>query len=192
MSTPTPSESIPNNASEPTRGALSGVASWLVWRIGPEMPAREVLRSLTPFVDGSAVHVVSRSRAGVVAESHEVAGSVVKSRRLGARSGSVSVQVNAVCELKGRLGQEEELSPASRALYQRRLDRMKSGIERVGSLPEGYSPQAILRMIASRRGGSYAYANFDVKAHAVAVVSSDRLDVHVGSGPAAPDDVYRP
>jgi len=184
-------DSLHTRRREPTRGTLSGVASWLVWRLGPEVPAREVLRSLTPFVDGSAVHVVSRGRAGIVAESHEAAGSVVRSRRLGVRPGSVSVQVNAVCELEGRLGEEEALSRASRALYERRLDRMKSGIERVGTLPEGYSAQAILRMIASRRGGSYAYANGDVKAHVVAIVGKKALDVHVGSGPAHPEDMVR-
>ncbi len=47
-------------------------------------------------------------------------------------------------------------------------------------------------MIASRRGGSYAYANADVKAHAVACVSAAGIEVHVASGPAHPGDVYRP
>ena len=50
----------------------------------------------------------------------------------------------------------------------------------------------ILRMMASRRAGSFAYANLDVKAHCVAEIGAGGIALHVGSGAALPGDVYRP
>jgi hypothetical protein len=173
-------------------GTLSGVASWLVWRVGPEVEIRELLRSLAPFLDGCAIHVVSSASPSVTADCHEIAGSVVKSRSLGARAGSVSLQVNAVSQTKGPLGREEEMSRRTRGLYERRLARMRAGVARLPRESVGSGPQEVLRMLSSRQGGSYAYANGDVKAHAVALVAPSSLEVHVGAGPADASDVYAP
>jgi hypothetical protein len=172
-------------------GTLSGVASWLVWRIGRAMEARDVLLSLAPFVDGCAIHVVG-SGAHVIASTHEIAGRAVLSRVLGRRPGSVTVQVNTVSARSGPVAREEEMSARTHALYERRLQRMRDG---VAHLPSGADPsgEEVLRMLASRRGGSYAYANRDVGAHAVATFAvGEGLAMHVGGGPAAPGDVYRP
>jgi hypothetical protein len=185
-------DSLHARRAQPFEGTLSGVASWLVWRLGLEADTAEVLRALAPFVDGCAVHVARSGAGGVSAETHEMAGRALVSRRLGARSGAVTLQVNAVSRSTGPLAREEDMRQGSRILYERRLERMRAGVARVLAQPGGYVPQDVLRMLASRRGGSYAYANADVKAHAVAHVSASGIEVHVESGPAHGDDVYRP
>jgi len=185
-------DSLHTRRIQPVVGVLSGMAAWLVWRIGPALAAREVLRALAPFIDGCAIHVVSNAAGGVTADSHEIAAQVVKSRHVAARAGSVSLQVNAVSEVSGPLAREEEMRPRSRVLYERRLERMRASALSLARGLDGGSPEAVLRMLSSRRGGTYAYANADVKAHAVAIVSKDDLEVHVGSGPAHRADAYRP
>ena len=62
-------DSLHTRRDETLGGTLSGVASWLVWRIGRAMDARDVLLSLVPFVDGCAIHVVG-SGAPVTATTH--------------------------------------------------------------------------------------------------------------------------
>lgn len=47
----------------------------------------------------------------------------------------------------------------------------------------GASPEAVLRLLADRRGGGYANANSDVFGHCLAVVSAAGLRVQVGAGP---------
>jgi hypothetical protein len=172
-------------------GTLSGVASWLVWRIGRAMDARDVLLSLVPFVDGCAIHVVGAG-AHVTATTHEIAGRAVLSRTLGRRAGSFIVQVNTVSASSGPVFREEEMSARTHGLYERRLARMRDGVARLLSRPDP-SDDEVLRMLASRRGGSYAYANSDVGAHAVATFAiGEGLAMYVGAGPAARGDVLRP
>ena len=172
-------------------GTSSGVASWLVWRIGRAMEARDVLLPLVPFVDGCAIHVVGGD-ARITGTTHEIAGRAVLSRALGRRPGSFTVQVNTVSVRSGPVAREEEMSARTHRLYERRLQRMRDDIAHLPSRAEA-SGEQVLRMLASRRGGSYAYANSDVGAHAIATFAVDEgLAMHVGGGPAGLDDVYRP
>ena len=54
------------------------------------------------------------------------------------------------------------------------------------------TPQVVLELLASRRGGEYAYANADVKAHCVGVTGRERMELYVQSGAALPGDQYQP
>jgi hypothetical protein len=47
-------------------------------------------------------------------------------------------------------------------------------------------------MLAGRRGGTYAFANADVKAHCVAVIGREGFELHAEAGPACRGDAYRP
>jgi hypothetical protein len=171
-------------------GAFTCVASWLIWRLGPEIPAREVLVALAPHVDGCAINVAQRTARGVEATTHEVGGRHVQSRSLPPRAGSLLFQANAVHRPLSYLGREEALDAGERAPYAARARRT---VEALALLEARCEPSAedILRLLASRRGGSYAYANGDVKAHCLARVSAAGIDLHVGSGSAHRDDVAR-
>lgn len=173
-------------------GAYTSVASWLIWRLGPAADAREVIRALSPFVDGCAVNVVQPAARGARATTHEFGGRRLASRSLRADAGAFAFQANAVCRPESPLGREEELSARDRAPYERRLDRAQEAMERLRARPREPAAQDLVRFLASRRGGSYANANRDVKAHCVACVCSSGLEMYVQSGSAHPEDVYRP
>jgi hypothetical protein len=172
-------------------GAFTSAAAWLIWRLGPEVPAREALRALSPYVDGCVIHVARPGERAAFAESHEIGGRHVVSLRLPQRAGAARLQVNLVSRPESPLAPEEEVSSRSRGRYSRRARRMEEDLARLAQrgTPDG---ARILRMIASRRGGGFAYANLDVKAHCVAEIDPDGVAIHVGSGAACPGDVYLP
>ncbi|MFT3771823.1 MAG: hypothetical protein QM820_40965 [Minicystis sp.] len=174
------------------RGAFTSVASWLIWRLGSAVPARETLRALTPYLDGCAINVARPSGSGVLVETHEIGGRHVQSHVLGPRPGAFSVQANAVRERGSRLAEHEDLSARRRAVYDQRIARVSRALaNRLGAEGEP-GPEHVLSLLANRRGGSYAFANLTVKAHAVARVSPDGFEIHIRSGAAHPDDVYHP
>jgi hypothetical protein len=161
-------------------GAFTAVASWLVWRLGPAIPAREVLRALCPYVDGCAIVVAQPSPGGATAMVHEIGGRHVQSRRLGARARSLVFQVNIVDRLDSPLGREQATRARDRALYEGRIRRAREAIERI----RDPGPGELIRIMSNRRGKSYAYANIDVKAHCIARVSAAGIDLHTGAGAA--------
>ena len=172
-------------------GALTCVASWLIWRLGPEIPARELLLALAPHVDGCAINVVQQTARGVEATTHEIGGRCVQSRRLARRAGALAFQANAVHRPRSPLGRGEALDPRERARYEARARRTREALDGLSSRGVEPGPQHLLRMMASRRGGAYAYANADVKAHCVGRVSASGIELHLGSGAAHPGDVAR-
>lgn len=171
------------------RGSFTSTVAWLSWRLGPEVDAREVVRALSPCVDGCALSVALPTGREVIAMTHELGGPHLVSRRLVGRGGARLLQVNIVTRLEGPLGRAEALTARDRAKYERRIQRAEDLLDAMGKDPE---PADILRMLASRDGGSYAFANADVKAHCVAVVSRHGIDVHVGGGSAQPGDEFQP
>jgi hypothetical protein len=174
------------------RGAFTCVASWLVWRLGSAVPAREILRALTPYLDGCAINVVRPSGSGVQVETHEIGGRHVQSRVLGPGAGAFSVQANAVLRTTSRLTRHERFSSRGRAPYEGRVARAREALGRLLATPGEPAPEDILRLLASRRGGRYAFANLTVKAHCVARVTADGFEIYVRSGAADLADVYRP
>ncbi len=105
-------DSLHTRRDQPFEGTLSGVASWLVWRIGPEVPARAILLALAPFVDGCAIHVARAAEGRVSVETHEIAGRVVQTRRLGARAGGRHPPGEHRLQADGALGREQEIRPS--------------------------------------------------------------------------------
>jgi hypothetical protein len=105
--------------------------------------------------------------------------------------GSLVFQANAVSDESSALADEQALSQAERRRYAARGARTRQAIGRL--VEQGtVSPQDVVRLLASRRGGSYAYANEDVKAHCVGMADGKRIELHVAPGPAQPSDRYRP
>ncbi len=167
----------------------SFVAAWLVWRLSGEMPIREILEPLAPFLDGCAINTIQRRGKRVTAETHEFGGRFIVSRELPSRAGSLCFQANAVGRAGGRLAKAEALSAAERRKYHNRTMRTQQAVAAFGGEA---SPDRILSLLASRRGGSYAYANADVKAHCVGVARAGGIELFVQSGAALPGDTYQP
>ena len=174
------------------RGGFTSVASWLVWRLGSAAPASEILRALSPYLDGCAINLVRRTRRGVQMETHEIGGRHVQSRRLRPDAGAFCVQANAVLRPESPLTRHEHLSPRARAPYERRVARARAALGRRLATAGEPAPDDIVQLLASRRGGRYAFANLTVKAHCVARVSAEGFEIYVRSGAAHPADVYRP
>jgi len=173
-----------------THGALTSAISWLTWRLGGELDHAQLFY-LCPFIDGCAINRLSCSAAGVSAAVHEVGGDFQNRRTLGPRPGSLLFQANCVGPGGSRLAREESLSASERKRYCDRLDRTQATLKELWRAREA-TPQRILELLASRRGGSYAYANADVKAHCVGMARADGMELYVQSGAALPGDEYRP
>jgi hypothetical protein len=162
-------------------GSLTSVASWLVWRLDDDIPPREVLRALAPFSDACAIVVVDANPGGVAAHVHEVGARFVETRALGRRPGDRLFQANAVSDSTSPLGRVEALGARRRRPYEARARRDAVGIERLGVSAD---LDGVRDVLASRAGRGYAYANADVVAHAITLVSRSGLEVHVGAGAA--------
>jgi hypothetical protein len=172
-------------------GSLTCVASWLVWRLGGELPARTIIEALAPYLDGCAINVVQNRAGRVNASVHEFGGRHVQSRELPGSAGSLLFQANAVSDEASPLAGEQGLSKVERGRYRARSERTRQAVGRLAER-DAASPYAILRLLASRRGGSYAYANEDVKAHCVGIADGDGWELYVAPGSASPGDRYLP
>lgn len=164
-------------------GAYTALASWLVWRLGPELEVRAIARALVPFVDGCAIHVVRCTGRTPSAEVLELGARQVQRRVLRAQAGAIEAQANAVIDGASALARREGMRERQRRLYVRRVERARAAMAAICAQPGGASPEAVLRLLADRRGGGYANANSDVFGHCLAVVSAAGLRVQVGAGP---------
>ena len=173
-----------------THGALTSVLAWLSWRLGSQIDHTELFR-LCPVIDGCAINRLCRSASGVTASVQELGGEFQNRRTLGERPGSLLFQANCVGPAGSRLAREEALAAGERARYCSRQERTQTAARQLWKAREA-TPQRILELLASRAGGSYAYANADVKAHCVGVAGAGGFELYVQSGAALPGDEYRP
>jgi hypothetical protein len=173
-------------------GLLTSIASWLIWRLGPEVDPTLVIRSLLPYMDGCAINVIRSVGSGVEAAVLEFGGRCLSQRRLAHRPRSLAFQVNAVSRSGSALGRREQLTSQQRRAYVSRTARTLRSIGRLNHVHCAASPHDILTMLASRGGGGYAYANRDVKAHCIGCMSPTRLELYVQSGAALRVDKYAP
>ncbi len=176
-------------------GILTGTVAWLVWRLANEVRARDVIRAIAPYVDGSTINEINACGRKVVAESHEFGNSAIQSRLLSPISGECEFQVNMVCDNRSPLGRVESLPSGEREKYLRRFGRTTEALQRLlgtGKDDRFPIPQQIVGLLADRRGGEYAYANVDVKAYCVGVAAPGKIELFVGAGPALATDVYAP
>lgn len=170
-------------------GTLSCIAAWLAWRYGPLVYAD--FRTMTPYIDGCAIGLVQRTRDGVSAAVQELGWLDTNTRTLPRIRHKLLYQANCVERPKSRLAHREGLSAAERELYCARGERTRAAIEELVAADD-LTPQRIVELLATRRGGLYAYANEEVKAHCVGVASPERIELYVQSGAALPGDQYQP
>ena len=180
-------DSLPLERSE--HGTITAIAAWLAWRFGPAIG--DQLVGLVPFVDGCAIHLVGRGEDGVSAGVQELGWLDSRPRPLTIRAGSLVYQANCVHDLQSRLGHRESLSAADRERYCQRGERAKSDVAELRKADDA-TPQGLVKMLASKRGGAYANANADVKAYCVGHATTERIDIFVQAGAAQSGDVYQP
>jgi hypothetical protein len=176
---------------EQDAGTLANTASWLTLRLGATMEVGEVLTALRPFFDGYALNAAYIRQGQVHAEKYEYAGDCVLPYRLDEQPGSYLFQVNIFCQKDHPQAQPlEELTPLNRGLYEQRHLRTTRAMQRKKS--DGTAPEDemrfFLKMIASRHGDDWAYANPDVKAHFVQHLTPHGSEIWLGHGPATADE----
>ncbi len=176
-------------------GCPTCVATWLTWRLAGQADVLRLLQRLRPFVDGCALNVVTRRDDGtaVAGTTYEFGQEHVCARELPAAGGSWQYQANAVSSAAKPLRADESLDADERLPYDARRDRTGEAVERLTArLADDAWPDAVLAMLASRRGGAYAYANDDVETHCVGLAAPGRIEIYAASGSAARGDRFRP
>jgi hypothetical protein len=168
---------IQNNA------LFANIACWITQRIGMSMPSQEVIAALFPFSDGYAHWSFTRRNGLPVVSKIEFAGDQMISCELGKQPGDSLFQVNIVSQVDSPIATHfEHIRPASRRRYAKRFARSSSLIKRIKTAQEPL--KAVQEMLTSRDGGSYAYANTDVKAYVFGRLSPSGLALWVGAGTA--------
>jgi hypothetical protein len=162
---------------------FANIVCWVTLRIGKALPAQEVIAALFPFSDGYAHWSFARRNGLPAVNKVEFAGDQMISCELGKQPGDSLFQVNIVSQTDSLIAARfEHISLASRRRYIKRFMRSSSLIERIKTAQEPL--KAVQEMLTSRYGGSYAYANADVKAYVVGRLTPSGLALWVGAGTA--------
>jgi hypothetical protein len=162
---------------------FANIVCWVTLRLGKALPAREVIAALSPFSDGYAHWSFARRNGSPAVNKIEFAGDQMISCELGKQPGDSLFQVNIVSQTDSLIATRfEHISPASRRRYVKRFIRSSSLIERIKTAQEPL--KAVQEMLTSRYGGSYAYANTDVKAYVIGRLTSSGLALWIGAGTA--------
>ena len=175
----------------PTGGLLANCACWLALRLGRAVDLGDLLSALKPFYTGYAINTLYRKDGRVAARKYEFAGNYLTRDELGEQPGSYLIQANIFSDPR---------SPAARAMecltvekwrqYRQRLYRTRRFLKakQKGQSSSGDSPDGDMaflhKMMSSRAGGAWAYANRDVKAHFLQRLSLEDTETWLGSGPA--------
>lgn len=170
---------------KPQAGAIpASVAAWVLMRIGPHLPSEKIVSSLAPYVDGYAVTTVTVTSGSVEACKIEFAGQLHTISQLTNDTGSMLFQVNVFSDPKAPITLAcEGAILDGRDTFEKRIERTKHTLSKL--IPEKDLPATLFKLLCSVDGGSYAYANQDVKAYLICQVFPKRLEVWLGTGPAS-------
>lgn len=172
----------------PIGGLLANCACWLSLRLGATVDLGELLSTLQPFYTGYAINALLRKDGRGKAHQYEFAGSYLTHTELSEQPGSYLFQANIFSDPRSDAAHAMEyLTIEKWRNYRQRLYRTRRFLKekQKGQPPDG--DMAFLhKMIASRLGGEWAYANRDVKAHFLQRLSLDETETWLGSGPAVP------
>jgi hypothetical protein len=175
---------------ENTAVLLGNMACWILFRLGRTISAYETIHDLGPFYDGYSVLVLASSDDGRVnAERMEFAGDQINRTTLPTEPASHLFQVNILSTRSGPLAFYENIDVEGRNSIEARLKRTARWFEHLRTLADPL--HCCRRLVASRIGGSSAYANPDVKSYFLARITGKMLTAWVGSGPALKTDPMR-
>jgi hypothetical protein len=175
----------------PIGGILANCACWLSLRLGAAMDLGELLTTLQPFYTGYAINALFRRDGRVEAHQYEFAWSYLTHQELSEQPGSYLFQANIFSDPRSDAARAMEcLTIEKWRNYRRRLYRTRRFLKekQKGHSPSGDSPAGDMaflhKLITSRAGGEWAYANRDVKAHFLQRLSLDKTETWLGRGPA--------
>jgi hypothetical protein len=174
---------------KPAAGAyvLANIAAWITLRLGKALDPEAVIAALGPFFDGYALTTVRLKDEQIQATKIEFAGDRRLVAILDPYPGSYLFQVNIFSEAKAAVALAyEDTDRESRSGLEQRLTRTTRALKSL-HLAEN-APACLSRLLASRLGGDYAYANEDVKSYFLGKLSHSGMEIQFGPGPALKED----
>jgi hypothetical protein len=167
-------------------GIPANLVAWLSLLLEPQIPLPHIIGYMQPIFDGYALFRLFPDNWGIFNSRVEFAMDQLQETFLTAGAGGVLVQTNAFSAQSSELAQRFEQDPfPSRRHFEARIRRTE---EALGISPSKVDLDRIQKMITSRKGGRWAFANQDVKAHLFGRLSSDCLEVHSHPGMAVQSD----
>jgi hypothetical protein len=176
---------------KPAPGAyvLANIATWVTLRLGKAVAPEVVIQALAPFVDGYALTVVQEKGGEVQASKIEFAGDQYLLSPLENEPGCFLFQVNLFSDKRAAVAVTYEDIPFNhRQRLEGRITRTARALRRFK--PSNNTAAYFFRLMASRLGNDYAYANEDVKSCFMGRISPTDMEVRIGSGPALKGDQF--
>ncbi len=175
------------NGKGQTDGIAANVVTWITLMIGYMMPTKDIINSIFPVFEGYALFTAAPEPSNVICSRIEFTASEMLVSMLGNQPGTHLHQTNAFSAEAWEMAAKYERNPfLSRNKYENRVQRAHSWLEK--SLPSEMGLEQIRKMLSSKSGGRWAFANRDVKAHLIGRLSFDSLDIHSHPGTAGPDN----
>jgi hypothetical protein len=166
-----------------TDGIAANLVTWITLMIGRMMPTEDIINSVIPVFEGYALFSAAPEHSNVICSRIEFTASEMQVSLLGNQPSAQLLQTNAFSVEAWEMAAKYERNPfLSRNKYESRVQRAHSCLEKISPLEMGL--EQIQKMLSSRVGGRWAFANRDVKAHLMGRLSSDSLDIHCHPGTA--------
>lgn len=171
----------------PEAYVLANIATWVTLRLGKAIAPEAVIEALGPFVDGYALTVVQEKGGKVLADKIEFAGDQYLLSPLENEPGCFLFQVNIFSDKEADVAAAyEDIHPNHRQKLEGRVTRTSRVLRRL--TPSNNTTIAFFRLMASRLGNDYGYANEDVKSYFMGRISPTGMELHIGAGPALKGD----
>ncbi len=161
----------------------SNTVAWIRLCIGRELGSQELMEAIRPFQTGCAIVTITQMEDKIDGQRLEFAGNQWMDAILPEEPGSFLFQVNLFSARGSEFAlNNESVPPGKQAALLRRISRTRRAITRIGN--SGEKAASLLRLLASRTGGEYAYCNKDVKVHLICQASHQAISKMIGAGPA--------
>lgn len=164
-----------------SEGFFSNFLYWAVLFYNEELRPYEIITRFSPIIDAGAITIVL-PEDNIRVEKMEFIANEILTSCLDSQPGSFLFQSNVFSTKNSRLLSFENVQREKRRLFEAREIRTKEAINRLQS----FSLCDFYAMMTSRKGGTYAYANKDVKAYFLSRVSKYSCEIWVGTGKAQP------
>ncbi len=172
-------------------GVLANIASWMTLRLGPRVEPEEVLKAMQPFYDGLAINTVSRTDGRIYPGKCEFFNNTILPCGLAEAPGSYLFQVNVFAQSReAELLNMESIPAEYRQVFVDRAYRTRRMLNKLRKDSPGQKIELedFFKLITSRAGGDWGYANPDVKAYFLAKVSVQGTEIWLGNGPPLSED----
>jgi hypothetical protein len=162
---------------------ITNVVAWSRLCIGSEKNSSELVEAFRPFRTGCAFITIQQTEENIVGNRIEFAGDQWIASSLPNHSGSFLFQVNLMSEKQSEIAlTNEEVPPLKRIVLEQRIARTHRALKVIANSHE--KVKCLLRLLATRTGGDFAYCNKDVKVHFICQASGMGISKFIGTGPA--------